>query len=131
MYVSSEVKIREFTMSAQFIRRVIELFIAIFFLGGFLLIGRATAAIFSGDFGTVNWPIQAGDYELKVALGDNALTTFADGNLAISGQPFWHAIDLLFSFANIAIFIMALMLLRKVLVSFAEGELLNLSLIHI
>ena len=114
-------------MSAQLIRRVLELLIVIFFAGGTIMIARAFAAMFDGDFGTVNWPVQAGAYDLQVELGEGALATFVDANLAVSGQPFWHAVDLLFSFAGIAIFIIALVMLRNVLMRFAEGDLLNIA----
>lgn len=112
-------------MSAKFIRRVVEIFIAIFFIGGFLQIGRAAAAIFDGEFGTVRWPVQAAAYDLQVLVGESVPAFFTDATLAVSGQPFWHSVDLLFSLANIGIFIAALMLLRSVLANFADGDLVD------
>jgi hypothetical protein len=112
-------------MSAKFIRRIVEVIIAIFFTGGFLLIGRAVAKMFDGDFGTLSWPIQAGAYQLEVLVDEGARATFDDGILVVSGQPFWHSVDLIFSIATIGIFITTLIILRTVLVSFAEGDLVN------
>ena len=112
-------------MRAKAIRRIIEVAIGLFFVGGFLMIGRAVAQMFDGEFGTVTWPVQASAYELEVAVGESAKTTYPEGLLMITGQPFWHAIDLAFSIAGIAIFITALMLLRGVLASFARGDLVT------
>ena len=112
-------------MSAKFIRRIVELFIAILFLGAFLQIGRALAAMFEGNFGTLHWPLQASALDMQVPIGDGASAVFADGILELTGQPFWHGVDLIFSLAVIAIFVSVLMVLRSVLVSFAEGEVMN------
>lgn len=112
-------------MSAKVIRRIVEIVIGLFFIGGFLMIGRATAQMFDGQFGTVTWPVQAGAYDLEVAMGERATTSFVDGTLSVSGMPFWHAIDLTFSIAAIGIFITALMLLRGVLASFTRGDLVT------
>ena len=112
-------------MSANLIQRIVEVVIGVFFIGAFLQIGRATAAIFEGSFGTLHWPIQAGAYGLDAAVGESATAVFNDASLAVSGQPFWHAIDLLFSLSIIGIYIMVLMLLRKVLTSFAKGDLVT------
>ena len=112
-------------MSAKFIRRIVEVFIAILFLGAFLQIGRAVAAMFEGEFGTLHWPLQAGALDLQVPVSEGASATFVDGVLSLSGQPFWHGVDLIFSLAVIAVFVAVLMALRSVLFSFAEGEVLN------
>lgn len=112
-------------MSAKFIRRIVEVFIAILFLGAFLHIGRAVAALLDGRFGTLHWPLQAGALDLEVAVGDGASAVFVDGVLEVSGLPFWHGIDLIFSLAFIAIFVLALLRLRTVLFNFAEGEVLS------
>lgn len=112
-------------MSAKFIRRVIEVFIAILFFGAFLQVGRAIAAMFEGKFGTLRWPLQAGALELQAPVGQEASAFFVDGILEISGQPFWHGVDLAFSLLVIAIFVAVLMELRSVLFNFAEGEVLN------
>lgn len=112
-------------MSAKLNRRLVELVIVLFFISGFLMIARAAEAILDGNFGTLHWPVQAGAYELEAELGEGALVSFLDGNLAVADQPLWHGVDLAFSLAIIGIFIMALMLLRKVLGSFADGEILN------
>ncbi len=112
-------------MSAKFIRFVLEAVIALFFIAAFLLIGRATASALNGDFGVLQWPVQAGAYGLEMAMSDSAMVNFTDGTLQISDQPLWHAIDLGFSFATIALFIAALMVLRSVLTGFAQGELIN------
>lgn len=112
-------------MSAKVIRRIVEIVIGLFFIGGFLMIGRATAHIFDGKFGTVTWPVQAEAYDLEVAMSAQATTTFIDGTLSVSDMPFWHAVDLTFSIATIAIFITALMVLRGVLASFTRGDLVT------
>lgn len=112
-------------MSAKFIRRIVEVFIAILFIGAFLQIGRAVAAMLEGEFGTLHWPLQAGALELTAAVGDGASAVFVDGVLELSGQPFWHGVDLMFSLAVIAIFVAVLMGLRTVLFNFAEGEVLS------
>jgi len=109
-------------MSAKLIQRIVEAVIFIFFIGAFLQVGRATAAIFDGEFGTLYWPVQAGAYGLEAAVGDRAKALFVDANLAVSGQPFWHGVDLLFSLAMIGIYITVLMLVRKVLTRFAKGD---------
>ena len=112
-------------MSAKLIRRIVEVFIAVLFLGAFLQIGRAVAAMFEGEFGTVYWPLQASALELQVALSEGATVVVADGVLKLSGMPLWHGVDLIFSLATIAIFVAVLMGLRSVLFNFAEGEVLN------
>lgn len=112
-------------MSAKLIRRVIEFVIVLFFISGFLLIGRSAAAVLDGRFGTITWPVQAGAYGLKADLGEGALVSFVDGSLTVSDQPFWYGVDLSFSLVTIGIFIAALMFLRGVLASFAQGDLLN------
>ncbi|MEL7218897.1 MAG: hypothetical protein AAGK01_10760, partial [Pseudomonadota bacterium] len=98
-------------MSAKFIRRIVDVFIAIFSIGAFLQIGRAAAASLDGEFGTVRWPVQAGAYDLEVPVGEGATAFFTDATLAVSGQPIWHGVDLLFSLASIGIFIAVLMIL--------------------
>lgn len=112
-------------MSAKFIRRIVEVFIAIFFIGGFLQIGRAVAAMFDGKFGTVRWPVEASAFDLQAPVGEGVQAWFTDATLAVPGQPFWHSVDLLFSLTNIGIFIAALMLLRSVLANFTSGDLVD------
>jgi len=112
-------------MSAKFIRRIVEVLITIFFIGGFLQIGRAVAAMFEGAFGTVRWPVQAGAFDLRAPVGEGAQAWFTDATLAVPDQPFWHGVDVLFSLTNIGIFIAALMLLRGVLANFTAGDLVD------
>jgi len=112
-------------MSATLIRRVIEVAIFVFFIGGFLLIARNFAAIWDGEFGVLAWPVQAGAYGMERPLGADAWTTFVDGNLVVTGQPFWYGVDIAFSVGYIALFIMSLMILRGVLSRFAQGDFVN------
>jgi len=112
-------------MSAKFIRRIVELGIAVFCIGGFLMIARAAAKVFDGKFGTVHWPVQAGAYDLQQGFGDQASIHFENGMLIMQDQPFWYGLDFTFSLGYIAIFIVALILLRTVLMRFTEGELVN------
>jgi len=112
-------------MSATFIRRVIEVTIAIFAIAALHKFGRALVSILNGEFGTLLWPVQAGAYELDARLGDGAVTHFIDGTLAVSDQPIWHGVDVAFSLGGLALILAALFALRKVLVGFAGGELMN------
>ncbi len=109
-------------MSAKFVRRLVELFVAIFVIGIAIRIIRFVAAAFGGAFGTLTWPVQASAIGDRVPLTGDALIRFDDGLLVVPGQPMAYAVDLLVSCATLIIFVVALLALRKVLIRFAEGE---------
>jgi len=110
-------------MSAKFIRRIIEAFIAIFAIGIAIRIIRFVAAMIGGDFGTLTWPVQAGAIGDQTQLTGGAAISFSEGLLTVTGQPMAHAFDLAVSGATLAVFMTALLVLRKVLIRFAEGDL--------
>ena len=56
----------------------------------------------------LHWPLQAGALDLQVPVSEGASANFVDGVLSLSGQPFWHGVDLIFSLAVIAIFVAVL-----------------------
>lgn len=108
-------------MSATFIRRIVDLFIAIFVLGGLMRIARAAAAIYSGEFGTLIWPVQAGAIGDQLELTNGATIGFSDGLLSVPGLHIAHALDLTIHLGSVGIYIMALIGLRSVLIRFAGG----------
>ena len=109
-------------MSAKFIRRIVELFIAIFMIGIAIRIIRSIAAMFGGNFGTLTWPVQAGALDQEASLGGGAGISFTNGLLVVPGQPLGHALDLLVVGVTLVLFLLALLALREVLIRFAEGE---------
>jgi len=109
-------------MSAKFIRRIVEVFIAIFVIGIAIRFIRSVAAFFGGEFGTISWPVQAGSIGDQTHLSGDALISFDDGLLIVPDQPVAHIFDLAIGAATLAMFIIALLALRQLLIRFAEGE---------
>ena len=111
-------------MSATLIRRIVDLFIAIFVIAGLLGVFQALTSTADGGFGTISWPVQAASVSDQLQLNGNAVIDFDDGQLVASGQPIAHALDLAVELGTLVIFIAALLALRSVLVRFAEGAFL-------
>ena len=110
-------------MSAKFVRRFVELFIAIFMFGVVTRFIRVIGYSYHGLFsGSLAWPVQAGAIGEMSPLGSDASVSFTDGILIVPDQPIAHALQLSVFAATSVIFIIALLVLRKVLVRFGEGE---------
>jgi len=108
-------------MSATLIRRLVELFVAIFAIGIAVRVIRFVAAALGGDFGTLTWPVQASSVGTRAQLG-NAQIDFGDGLLLVPDQPIGHAIDLGITCTSLALLVIALLALRRVLIRFAGGD---------
>lgn len=112
-------------MKTTLVRRTVDLFIALFAIAAIVSVARLVAAVVSGDFGTISWPVQAEAVGTGVELADNARIRFADGLLSVADEPLAHALGSLASLASLGLIIAALLLLRKVLSGFAKGDVLT------
>ena len=108
-------------MSAKLIRRIVEFFILVCFLGIALDLARTVLAALSGNFGTVGWHVSAAEPR-TTELGGTGDIAWSDGTLTVTGQPLAHIIDLVGHFASVALLVLALLALRRVLLAFASGE---------
>ena len=79
-------------MKTTLVRRTVDLFIALFAIAAIVSVVRLVAALVSGDFGTISWPVQAEAVGTGVELADNATISFADGLLSVAGEPLAHAL---------------------------------------
>ena len=112
-------------MSAVLIRRVVEVFIALFAIGGLLKVARSIGALNSGEFGQLSWPIQAADLTQKIDLSDQAMVHLTYGYISVGEHPFAGILDLAIDLSFIVLFIVALLALRRLLMRFSEGNLFD------
>ncbi len=112
-------------MKTTLVRSTVDLFIGLFAIAAIVSVVRLVAAMIRGEFGTISWPVQAEAVSTGVELAANARISFADGLLSVAGEPLAHALGSLASLASLGLIIAALLLLRKVLSGFAQGEVLT------
>ena len=112
-------------MKTTFVRGALDLFIGLFALAVIVQIVRLITSIVDGTFGTITWPVQAQAVSTDVELSNTAMIRFLDGSLSVAGEPLAHALGSAASLASLALVIAALLILRRVLAAFAQGEVLT------
>lgn len=108
-------------MSIKFTRRLIEVFIGLFVIGGIIKLVRALAAATSGDFGTVSWPISS-DSPASTDLVSGGAFSWTHGNLAVTDMPFARLFELATELAALGLLIVSMLALRRLLLSLASGD---------
>jgi hypothetical protein len=112
-------------MNVMVIRRIVEVFIAIFAIGAVSNIWRGIRTALSDEFGQLHWPLQAADAAEHLELGGGGAIHLTHGVITVSGQPMAQLLDMLVDLSAIGLFIIALLALRKLLIRFAWGDPFN------
>jgi Protein of unknown function (DUF2975) len=112
-------------MSARVIQRIVEVFVFLVVAGILLGLLRDIAAMVAGEFGTVSWQVSAADVGQTIDLHEGAAISMTHGNLAVDNLPIAAVIEALSSIGQAALFLIALLALRRLLMRFAQGDLIN------